>query len=180
MESTISQDILNQFELLKPKIRKTAYRILNDDGLADDMVHEVYLKLCASNIDKIKSYLEPWLITVAKNNSLKLLAKHHRYVSIDDREMDNKMGEYHSPFEEIAHKEDVKRLKKYLKRLSPRLRKLIKLQHYQNLSYKEIAKKANITVTNVGFLIHKAIHILKHEFEKDDKKERVKGILRSK
>ena len=41
--------------------------------------------------------------------------------------------------------------------LDPRSRELVRLKFEEGLSYKEISQRANLTMSNVGYLLHHAL-----------------------
>ena len=54
---------------------------------------------------------------------------------------------------------------RFLKRLPPNQQEVIRLKFHGDLSYKEISAVTGLTTTNVGFLIHTALHRLRQMLE---------------
>jgi RNA polymerase sigma-70 factor (ECF subfamily) len=57
----------------------------------------------------------------------------------------------------LERKEDMARLARVLEGLDERQREVVRLRFAGGLSYKEIAEITELTVTNVGFILHKAL-----------------------
>jgi RNA polymerase sigma-70 factor (ECF subfamily) len=131
---------------------------------------------------------------VAKNTSLKLVAKTKRFQLTDDPEKmlseslkTQNVQKSDDRFLTPKCKDDLicednpcslllssertevrkKAILKTIAKLPVRLRKLIKLRFFNQLSYAEIAKKTNLSSGNVGFLLNRATTLLRNKLRND-------------
>ena len=102
---------------------------------------------------------EAWLFTVTRNRALDHLRKHRRIIPMplpDDRPS----GEP-GPAATLERREAATSLFRLLDALSPNQREVIRLKFQNDLSYREIADVTQLSVTNVGFLLHTGLKKLR-------------------
>ena len=104
-------------------------------------------------------HLEAWLFTVTRNRALDHHRKHSRIIPMllpDDRPCDAP-----SPAATLASRDGEASLLRLLDALTPNQREVIRLKFQNDLSYREIADVTQLTVTNVGFLLHTGLKKLR-------------------
>jgi RNA polymerase sigma-70 factor (ECF subfamily) len=69
------------------------------------------------------------------------------------------------PDEALQQLEAVTRTRECLTNLDERSRKLIELKFDEGLSYKEISEKMELSVSNVGYILHAALKQLAAELK---------------
>ncbi len=139
----------------------TAYRLLGDKHLAEDIVQEVFLKLFKKNFtafDKIQSW-PAYLKVMATSASYDLLRKKSRQAeqileeapvqSIESKEQD-------APDKQLMRSQDMSRFRKALCQISQLEANVFSLRHIEEFSYQEIAGQLNITTGNVGITLNRA------------------------
>jgi len=139
-----------------------AAAFLRDETTAQDVVQETFLR-AARHPQRVLKYAgqvsggRNWLLKVARDLSVDSLRRRatERRVKAEVEAT----AERASPAADAAlqRKEDAARVQAAIQRLDPRLRELLLLKVQERRSYKEIAQITGLTVTNVGFLLHRAM-----------------------
>jgi RNA polymerase sigma-70 factor (ECF subfamily) len=104
-------------------------------------------------------HLESWLFTVARNGALDHQRKFSRIISMPLPE-ERPCGEP-GPAVVLERQESATSLFRLLDALSPNQREVIRLKFQNDLSYREIADITQLSVTNVGFLLHTGLKKLR-------------------
>ena len=71
------------------------------------------------------------------------------------------------PDKVIELKESAHELLKMIETLSRRQQEIVRLKFQNGLSYAEISRITNLTVSNVGFILHRAIQSLRRQLKSD-------------
>jgi RNA polymerase sigma-70 factor (ECF subfamily) len=106
----------------------------------------------SSPVPPEQRHLEAWLFTVCRNRAIDHQRKQSRIIPmhpIDDRTSDEP-----NPAALLEKREMAGSLVRLLDKLSANQREVIRLKFQNDLSYKEIAEITQLSVTNVGFLLH--------------------------
>ena len=104
-------------------------------------------------------HLEAWLFTVARNGALDHQRKFSRIIPMPLPE-DRPCGAP-GPATVLEQQESATSLFRLLDALSPNQREVIRLKFQNDLSYREIADITQLSVTNVGFLLHTGLKKLR-------------------
>lgn len=102
---------------------------------------------------------EAWLFTVTRNRALDHLRKHSRIIPMtlpDDRPCGAP-----GPADSLEQREAATSLFRLLDALPTNQREVIRLKFQNDLSYREIAEVTQLSVTNVGFLLHTGLKKLR-------------------
>jgi RNA polymerase sigma-70 factor (ECF subfamily) len=164
--------LLDRYE--RPLVRY-AQSIVGDLDSARDVVQDVFIRWVrreeagqepGRNGDKptdskapATSHTEAWLFTVTRNRALDHLRKHSRIIPMtlpDDRPC----GEP-GPADALEQREAATSLFRLLDALPTNQREVIRLKFQNDLSYREIAEVTQLSVTNVGFLLHTGLKKLR-------------------
>jgi RNA polymerase sigma-70 factor (ECF subfamily) len=137
---------------------------LKDDGAAQDVVQETFLRV-ARQPAKLTGVDSPhnWLLRVARNLSVDYLRaairrRRHTREYAAERQEAVAVAE---PATEALEREEVReRVRREIDGLSPRLRELMLLKVQEGKTYREIAEITGLSVTNVGYLLHRAMKLL--------------------
>jgi RNA polymerase sigma factor (sigma-70 family) len=169
--------LLDRYE--RPLVRY-AQSIVGDSDSARDVVQEVFIKLArrltapvpdeadgasangssepaTSGFDRTR--VEPWLFTVTRNGALDHHRKHRRIIPMplpDDRPCGAP-----SPAATLESRDTERSLLRLLDALTENQRDVIRLKFQNDLSYREIADITQLSVTNVGFLLHTGLKKLR-------------------
>lgn len=153
----------------KFKMIEVARRYVNDHALAEDVVHDSFIKII-SNLEKIEdvscSKTFAYIVTVVKNKSIDYLRseKTKRTDSLDGKEFfihDNES----LPLDLLIEKEGYERLLSCIDELDEKYRAVLELKYIHGLKEKEIADVLNITEKNANVRIYRARKMLINKIE---------------
>ena len=150
-----------------PLVRYAA-QLTGDLDRARDVVQDTFLKLCAEDPAKLDGHLAPWLYTVCRNRARDIQRKEQRMKPLDDIELATRPGKEISPSAQAEQNENTGRAQRLMKHLPPNQQEVVRLKFQGGLSYKEIAGVTNLSVTNVGFLIHTALKTLRQQMAENE------------
>ena len=84
---------------------------------------------------------------------------------ISDLEMSSQVSPEPSPAAQAEQRETADEVLRLLARLPENQQEVVRLKFQYGLSYQEISKVTNLTVSNVGFLIHTAIKTIRQQLQ---------------
>lgn len=139
--------------------------ITGDLESARDVVQETFIKLARGEMkgdddpaDRPR-HQEAWLFTVARHRALDHHRKFSRIIPMPLPE-DRPCGAP-GPAAVLEQHESAESLFRLLDALSENQREVIRLKFQNDLSYREIADITQLSVTNVGFLLHTGLKKLR-------------------
>lgn len=138
-----------------------ARKLVNHDGdIAQDIVQEAFLKLHA-DYDSVRQP-QAWLYRTVHNLALNHLRAGRKIVPLeapgpDGAERPETPDSAPLPDEMIQRLEAIGQTRLCLDELDPRRRELVRLKFEEGLSYKEISERTQISISNVGYLLHHAL-----------------------
>jgi len=167
-----SSDALQRiYEKYRLYLLKLAVALLNDVSVAEDVVHDVFLRFAQSSSQlkakgSLKSYLRTCVI-----NSVRNKARASRIRSAEDlNEIALIIANTDSPDSWVILKEESIRLSNALAQLPFEQREAIALHLHGDMKFKEIAESQNISIKTVqsrySYGLEKLRSILNHEVEK--------------
>lgn len=145
------------FTLHHRTVFRTARSVVRDDGLAEDVTQEVFLRLY-NNLDSIENeeMLRPWLIRVAINTARNTVRGKIRANTRDENYV-KETGEREVCSAEITYeqRETATEVHRALNMVKEPLKSCLILKQ-QGLSYREIAETLDLTETSIGTYIARA------------------------
>ena len=162
------QAALRQYE--GPLIRYAA-QITGDLDRARDVVQDTFVRLCEEERSRVEGHLAQWLFTVCRNRALDVQRKESRMVVLNESEMEICESREPSPAAAAEQRENLNSVLRLLSTLPHNQREVIRLKFQNGLSYEEISRVTNLTVSNVGFLIHTAIKTLRQRLQSESRPE---------
>ncbi len=145
------------FTLHHRTVFRTARSVVRDEGLAEDVTQEVFLRLY-HNLDSIKDgeMLRPWLIRVAINAARNMIRGNMRANIREENyvkeNVETQVGSVEMTYEQ---RETATEVQKALDKVKEPLRSCLILKQ-QGLSYREIAETLDLTETSIGTFIARA------------------------
>lgn len=172
MRAAADKEALHElYEVFFPRVYNFIYARTKNAAVADDIVSDTFLK-AVKNIGSFDSQLasfSTWLFRIA-NNTLYDYTKWKSYRQ--DAEWDDNFGGRTESREEpegaFFADEDKKMLLAALKALNEREQKIVELKYFSDLSQKEIAVLLEITQSNVGVILHRALGKLRKKLENEE------------
>lgn len=148
---------------------KISYRIVNDDDVAEDLVHDSMIKMHEKkmifpSVDEAKY----WLICVVKNASLNYAKRKTREKRAYERFLKEDLRKMDSGETALLKKDTRKKAVDALNKLPVNLRMVLVLREYAELNYKEIGRIMGITEGNVKVRVFRAREQLSKIIGEDD------------
>lgn len=140
-----------------------AYSLLRNLEWARDVVQDTFLRLCGQNPEKLKGREAPWLFRVCRNRSLDVLRKEKPVESMSDPQEASMESEERHPDEHAAQNDLRSLLPRFLSKLPKNQQEVIRLKFQQQMSYREIAQCAQLSESNVGYLLHTGLKTLREQ-----------------
>jgi RNA polymerase sigma-70 factor (ECF subfamily) len=154
-----SQWVIAALDLHEGPLIRYAKSLLGDLELARDVVQETFLRLCREDSARLEGHVAPWLFTVCRNLALDARKKAARMASLEIAEVPVPcdLDERHDARQALDRILDI------LETLPPTQREVVFLKFHGGLSYKEISAVTGLSVSNVGFLLHTAVHAIRRQ-----------------
>jgi len=154
-ETTKSQWIVEVLDRYETQLVRYATWILGNTECAREVVQETFLRLCREDCSSISGYVAQWLFTVCRNLAFDARKKESRMTPLGDVEI--------GVAADLDDKQTVSQILQIVETLPKNQREVIYLKFQCDLSYKEISSITNLSVSNVGFLIHTAVRAIRKQ-----------------
>lgn len=126
----------------KALMHYVAKKVLHDDYLAEDAVHEAFIRV-AKNIDKISQVSCPqtknYLVIIVRNISLDMIKKGEKEMSVDKDILDCYPVQDEDLEETVIRKSEVSKIITQIEKLSDTYKDALYMNVVENMSIKEIA-----------------------------------------
>jgi RNA polymerase sigma factor (sigma-70 family) len=152
-----------------PLVRYAA-QILGDLDRARDVVQDTFIRLCDEKPARLDGHIAEWLFKVCRNRALDVVRKEHRMKPIDEVELEKSSSPEPSPAAQAERNESARNLLRLVSALPANQREVVRLKFQSGLSYKEISQVTQLSVSNVGFLIHTAVKTLRQRLADEEGK----------
>lgn len=157
------------FKAYYQTVATRVYHYLYDKQATEDLVQEIFLHLWQKREDiVIQSSLRAYLNRVALNRSLNYIRDNKRYRFGEEDDMIGMEADLPDAHDRLRLQELNAVLTAGIESLPPKCRLVFKLSRFEDMSYKEIAEKLDISVKTVENQILKALKVLRaalKEFE---------------
>lgn len=145
-------------------LTRYATRLLGDADRARDVVQDTFVKFMAQPVAAVDGHVVEWLFTVCRHRALDVLRKEGRVSRFAEGQAERVVAAEARPGRELEAAETQAALLALIGKLPPNQQEVVRLKFQSGFSYKEIARITELSVTNVGFLIHTAVARLRSEF----------------
>lgn len=140
---------------------------------AADVVQDTFLALCKTSPAEVEQHLAAWLFRVCRNRALDVRRERGRLSDLDEDEPSPESG----PASRAERTESLSRVQSIVLGLPVQQRQALVLKFSGGLSYKEIAEVMELTVTNVGFILHTAIKSVRERLGEHDQPAELRSAL---
>jgi len=172
MNETAKADwVRSALECHESSLLRYAASITGDVERARDVVQDTFVRLCAAEPAELDGKLAEWLFTVCRNRALDVQRKEKRMMPLTEIDLETRESGEPSPAAAAEKRETATRALQFLDALPSNQREVIRLKFQSDLSYQEISRVTQLSVTNVGFLIHTGIKTLRQKFQTEMKNE---------
>lgn len=156
----------SQFEELydqhKELLMTIAYRILKDEALSEDAVHDTFLAL-AKDMGKLSGrssvQIRNYLIIIVKNNSYNIYSKRKKEECVE--EISDFIPELQNVEIDIESRAAQQKLAELIKSLDPKYADVLMLKYFYGLSVNETAASLGINADNVRTRLYRGKNMLK-------------------
>ncbi|GHO96474.1 RNA polymerase sigma factor [Reticulibacter mediterranei] len=166
--------LINKYE---SPLRGYIWRILKDHDLMADVLQHVFLQ-CYCSLPKLRTDtpLKAWLFRVAYHRCLDELRSKRRRQAISFSQLEGEDGEEASPLadelldpdltpEELLEQQELhEQVVQAMETLSPRLRAVVHLRSFGELSFAEIGKQLNMPESTAKTYFHRSLPRLRAAF----------------
>ncbi|AGA77138.1 RNA polymerase sigma factor [Echinicola vietnamensis] len=161
------------FEVLvdkyKSRVFTTIYMIVKDQGLAEDLLQDVFVKVIQTlNSDRYneEGKFQPWLMRIAHNLAVDYFRKMKRYPFImmeDGSNLFNTLKFADSNVEDQQVKDETHALvRDLIDELPESQKQVLIMRHYMDLSFQEIADQTGVSInTALGRMRYALINMRK-------------------
>ncbi len=146
-----------------PLLRYAARLLGGDVDRARDVVQDTFVRLMAQRRDQVEGHLAEWLFTVCRNRALDVLRKEGRMKRFAEGQMEHLSAPEPRPGRELERAEQQAAILRLIDRLPPNQQEVVRLKFQNGFSYQEISRITELSVGNVGFLLHHAIRALRRD-----------------
>jgi RNA polymerase sigma-70 factor (ECF subfamily) len=166
--SRIKQGDLNGLEMLVDRYQvravHAAFLIVFDRGLAEDVVQAAFVKAAERihQFDEARPFA-PWFFRIVVNDALKLAKKQKRNVSLEEHldEPTAKLAERlispnPGPEQLVEQKETRQTILKAIRSLPPNQRAVIVMQHFLDMSEKDMSVKMERPLSTIKWWLRDA------------------------
>jgi RNA polymerase sigma-70 factor (ECF subfamily) len=149
-------------------VAQAIYRLVKERNLAEDLAQNVFIRFWEKREQlQVNSSLKAYLHRMAVNEALAHLRKIHR---LDPREEVPDTATETSGEDQFLQEELKDHIRAAIDTLPPRCRLIFQLSRFEELTYKEIAEKLEVSIKTVENQMGKALRLLR---------ERLHGYLES-
>ena len=145
------------FAAQKAPLTRYAARLLGDPDRARDVVQDTFVRFLAQPVASVDGHAVEWLYTVCRNRAMDVLRKETRMKRFDEGEAERVTSEELRPGRAMEQLETHRAVLRLIDRLPPNQQEVVRLKFQNGFSYKEISRITELSVSNVGFLIHTAV-----------------------
>lgn len=156
-------DIYNRYEYY---VFWTAYMIVKNKDLAEDICQEVFIKIYKkyNNLRK-KDAISKWIYRITVNTSINILKKEQKHtIGFDGEDINNVIEDRISfqPEKSSMRLETQNEIMEILYRIPDTQRIPLILYYFNNLSYKEIADCLDCPLGTIKSRIHKGKNLIRN------------------
>jgi RNA polymerase sigma factor (sigma-70 family) len=145
-----------------PLVRYAA-RLTGSVEAGRDVVQETFLRLCKAERAEVEPHLAQWLFTVCRNRAIEVGRKETRMKTLIDDKGRETASDERNQSTLVEQSETVSRVLELLDTLPENQQEVVRLKFQNGLSYREISEVTQLSVTNVGYLLHTAIKALRSQ-----------------
>ncbi len=140
-----------------------AFKRLNDEALSKDVVHDVFINLWLKKENlELNGSLRAYLYTSIRNRIFNLISRQKlesAYIA-QFQKFSEASGVVTADYD-VRYNQFMAIIEKEIEALPPRMKAVFRLSRDEQLSYKQIAEKLNISEETVKDHVKKALRVLK-------------------
>jgi RNA polymerase sigma factor (sigma-70 family) len=151
------------YDLLAPQMIGVALRILRRRELAEDVVHDTFVRIWerASTYDPSRGQPQTWIFAILRHRAIDVLRGEARTETVDDIESFGLVDGEPDAESVVAALSDAGALRRCLERLEPARRQAIVLAYTRGLSHGELAGRLNVPLGTAKSWIRRSLATLR-------------------
>ena len=160
------------YDLYYHHVYKTAYFIIKDPHMAQDILQEAFIKIF-KNLDKLhdESKMKAWISQITTRTAIDFIRKENRWNGMPIEDVNHyengNISELASTVEkEVERSITIEQIQQQMLKLTPSYRTVLYLKYIQDLKDQEIADYLQIKVGTVKSRLHRAKRQLKEYIKK--------------
>jgi len=157
--------VLDQFE---GQLTRYAQRITGNLDTAREVVQETFLRLCRENPQQLDGHLAEWLFTVCRNRAIDVKRKEDRMATLSPELLGHSPANGLAPPQDVQQRDEASHILRLLEKLPDNQREVIQLKFQSGLTYREISSVTDLSISNVGFLIHRGLKTIRQQLTPQD------------
>lgn len=148
---------------IKDKLFRFSLHIVGNAAVAEDVVQEVFIKLWSKRQELSElNNLEAWCMKLTKNLSIDKLRSKHQKVGFFKEGFDVADG-VANPHQLTEEKDTITQIQLMMQRLPEKQRMTMQLRDIEGMTYEEITKILDITLSQVKVNLFRARKFIKEE-----------------
>jgi RNA polymerase sigma-70 factor (ECF subfamily) len=151
-------DLLALFYAEETPLLRYAFSLTGRRAIAEEIVQDAFLQLHGQGPGVINP--RAWLFRCVRNRAFNHHRDGRREVSSDPATLDRAEEKRTHPDEVLQEMEAAGYLRLLLAELEDGDRQLVHLKYFENLRYREIAERTDMSIGNVGYRLHHILHQL--------------------
>jgi RNA polymerase sigma-70 factor (ECF subfamily) len=141
-------------------LTRYAASILGDEDSAKDVVQDTFIRLWREPRESVEGHVRAWLFRVCRNRALDHRKKGGRMKPLD-AEHTTAVEDAPGPQAMAERQDSHARILHLMGALPENQQEVVRLKFQNGMSYKEIASVTELSVSNVGVLLHTALNTLR-------------------
>ncbi len=163
-------DLRALFEEQESKLLRFAFSFVGRRAVAEEIVQDVFLLLHVHR-DQVDEP-QAWLMRCVRNRALNHLRKTRREFWLADKDAPSAAeGADETPGAALEKLEIVAQMRRLVEELPEGDQRLIELRYFQGLKYREISSSIGLTVSNVGFRLHRVLQQLASQMQSHNRED---------
>lgn len=157
MALVLTEDDLQRWmRTLGPRLLALARGICRDEGSAEDVVQEAFVRLWNTPPDGPEQVVPSWMRRVVVNGSINRLRRRKHHDAIPEFSNDPALRDDCRPETQIDLDDNVRRVHKAMARLPEDKRALLVMKVYEEMTYEQIAEVLQVPVGTVMSRLNRA------------------------
>ena len=148
-------------EQYQDRLVRYAQRIVGDAQSASDIVQDTFVKLCGEDADRLQPIVAPWLYRVCRNRAFDVRKKERRMSQTNVAELSDQLVTTNNPDHAASINDEATKALAALSQLSDNQQEVIRLRIEHGLSYAQISEITELSVGNIGYLLHTGLKTLR-------------------
>ena len=147
-------------------LTRYAASLTGDADRARDVVQDTFVRLCKQEAKSLNGRLAEWLFTVCRHRALDLCRKENRLIALTENAWEEAPANEATPAMNAERNDTKDEMLRLITTLPRNQQEVLRLKFQAGLRYEEISRVTNLSVSNVGFLLHTAIKTLREKMSK--------------